>query len=164
MKLNKQVASILLVVGLLIGGLVAGIVIVGQPAGASAAPSSQTSDPCVEDDDAMEAEETEDLDDVQEEVECGPQDENEADEANGPDEVNEAGETDESDEVAPSDLALSSAQAQEIAEDANPGASTLAVEFDRENGVDIWEVELDNGLDVKVNAKNGEILLSETRD
>lgn len=158
MKLNKKLASILLVVALLVGGLIAGIVIAGQPAGASAAPASQTAGPCVQDNDAQEVGESEDLDNVEEEVECGPQDANELDE------VQEAGEIDETDEASPPDVALSSAQAQEIVEGANPDATTLAVEFDRENGTDIWEVELDNGLDVKVNAKNGEILLSETRD
>jgi len=163
MKMKKWAIGILLVIGLLVGGLLGGIVLTGQPGRAAAAPSAQTSDPCVDDsveddgaeDDGAEAADAEDTDDVEEEVECGPQDENEADEVN---------EVDKSDEVAPAGLGLTDVQAQAIVEEANPGASTLAVEFDRENGNDIWEVELDNGLDVKVDASSGQILQTETRD
>jgi len=36
--------------------------------------------------------------------------------------------------------------------------------LDWENGKDIWEVELDNGLDVKVDASTGVILLTENCD
>ena len=70
----------------------------------------------------------------------------------------------QSDEVAPSSTGISAGQAQLIAEAANPGATTLNVEFDREGGKDIWEVELDNGLNVKVDANSGVILLTEKRD
>jgi uncharacterized membrane protein YkoI len=38
------------------------------------------------------------------------------------------------------------------------------MEFDQENGVDLFEVELDNGQDVKVDANSGTILLTEARD
>ena len=145
MKIKKWTIGVLLMAGLLIGGIGAGTFLTGQPGRAEA----QTTDPCAEDDDSAEAPDTEDMDDVEEEVQCGPEDENEADEA---------------DEMAPTGLTLTAVQAQQIAEEANPGVATLAVEFDRENGHDIWEVELDNGQDVKVDANSGEILLTETRD
>ena len=149
MKIKKWTIGVLLMAGLLIGGIGAGTFLTGQPGRAAAAPAAQSADPCTEDDDSAEAPDTEDMDDVEEEVQCGPEDENEADEA---------------DEMAPTSLTLTAVQAQQIAEEANPGVATLAVEFDRENGHDIWEVELDNGQDVKVDANSGEILLTETRD
>jgi uncharacterized membrane protein YkoI len=38
------------------------------------------------------------------------------------------------------------------------------VELDNENGVVVYSVELDNGLDVKVDAGNGNILHTEQPD
>ena len=149
MKIKKWTIGVLLMAGLLIGGIGAGTFLTGKPGRAAAAPAAQSADPCTEDDDSAEALDTEDMDDVEEEVQCGPEDENEADEAY---------------ETAPTGLTLTAVQAQQIAEEANPGVATLAVEFDRENGHDIWEVELDNGQDVKVDANSGQILLTETRD
>ena len=143
MKIKKWTIGVLLMAGLLIGGIGAGTFLTGQPGRAAA----QTTDPCAEDDDSAEAPDAEDMDDVEEEVQCGPQDEGDA-----------------ADETAPAGLTLTAVQAQQIAEEANPGVATLAVEFDRENGHDIWEVELENGQDVKVDAKSGQILLTETRD
>ena len=114
-----------------------------------------------QDDDAAEAVETEDTDNVEEQ--CGPQDENDGE----VEDTHEAGETqgaDEVDEVAPTTSSVTADQAQAIAEAANPGTTTLNVEFDRENGKDLWEVELDSGMDVKVDANSGVILLTEKRD
>jgi len=94
----------------------------------------------------------------------------EAEDANTNDCQNDANETqesngaDQSDETAPSTTGISAAEARTIAEAAYPGAATLAVEFDREWGKDIWEVELDNALDVQVDASTGEILRTEQRD
>lgn len=76
-------------------------------------------------------------------------DANEAKESNG---------VDQSDETAPAATGISADEAQAIAETAYPGAAALFVEFDRGLGRDIWEVELDNGLDVQVDADTGEIL------
>jgi hypothetical protein len=129
-----------------------------------------------QDDDAAEAVEAEDTDDVEEE--CGPQDENvdeageadtdnvenEAEDGKDANEASEAQGGDEADEVAPATTTVSADEAQAIVEAANPGTATLNVEFDRENGTDIWEVELDNGLDVKVDAGSGAILLTEGCD
>jgi uncharacterized membrane protein YkoI len=89
------------------------------------------------------------------EDETGAQDANEASEANG---------QDQPDEVAPAKTGVTSAEAQAIVEAANPGATALAVEFDREGGRDLWEVELDNGVDVVVDASSGAILYTDTRD
>ena len=159
MKLKKWTIGVLVMIGLLIGGLFGGVILGGLPGRAAAAPAAQTADPCVDDDDSAEVADTEDTDNVEEEVQCGPQDENEADEANEGQEAEDG-----SDDVAPGDLGITAVQAQTIAEEANPNTTTLAVEFDRENGNDIWEVELDNGQDVKVDANSGQILLTETRD
>lgn len=119
---------------------------------------ADTANGCVEDDDGQETAVTEDKDNVQEEVQCGPQDEGEDHEAE------DADSADAADEMAPAGLPISADQAQAIVEAANPGVQTLAVEFDRENGRDLFEVELDNGQDVKVDATTGEILYSEARD
>ncbi|MCA9948073.1 MAG: PepSY domain-containing protein [Anaerolineales bacterium] len=126
---------------------------------------SSAADCANQDDDSADAADTEDTDNVEEEVECGPQNENEADEDSAGEEAEDGNETvDTSDEVVPNDVGVTAVQAQTIAEEANPNTATLAVEFDREGGKDIWEVELDNGLDVKVDANSGQILLTETRD
>ncbi len=166
MKTKKRLIGILMLIGLLVGSLGAGAFLAGQPGRAAAAPMLQTTDPCAEDDDSGEAADTADLDDVEEEVECGQQDESEADEAGDMDveDGHQDADTDESDEAAPADTGISADQAQAIVEAANSDTTTLAVEFDRENGHDIWEVELANGLDVKVDASNGQILGTETRD
>ncbi len=167
MKVNRWTIGVLVMVGLLAGGMLGGIFLAGQTGRAAAAPSAQTTDPCVEDDDSAEAADTEDVDNVEEEVQCGPQDENEVDEANEGQEAqdgSEDAEADTGDEVAPASTGMTAVQAQAIVEKANPGSSTLAVEFDRENGKHIWEVELDNGQDVKVDADSGQIILTEARD
>jgi uncharacterized membrane protein YkoI len=39
-----------------------------------------------------------------------------------------------------------------------PGAAAREVEFEREGGVDAWEVELDNGVEVRIDPHSGEIL------
>lgn len=44
------------------------------------------------------------------------------------------------------------------------GSTTLAVEFDVEGGVELFEVEMDDGTDVKVAASDGTILGIEQRD
>ena len=92
--------------------------------------------------------------------ECDQQHENAVD-AN---EATEANGQDQSDEIAPASTGITADEAQAIAEGANPSATTRAVEFDREGGQDIWEVELNNNLDVKVDADSGAILSTEQRD
>lgn len=151
MKFKKRVIGVLVLIGLLVGSLAAGAIFSGRPGSAAA----QTTNGCADDDDGQETAETGDKDAVQEEVQCGDQEENEA---------NEANEADEADETAPTGLSLTADEAQVIVEAANPDAATLAVEYDRENGRDLFEVELDNGQDVKVDAATGEIVATEARD
>jgi uncharacterized membrane protein YkoI len=104
-----------------------------------------------EDDDAAEAAESgPDVDDIQE----GCNDENE----DGTEDLDEA-------EEAPSvDTQITAEEAITIAEAANPGSTSLEVEFEREGGVELWEVELDSGVEVQINANSGEILLAEADD
>lgn len=56
---------------------------------------------------------------------------------------------------------ISADQAKAAAEAANPGATAVKVELDNENGVLVYSVQLNNGLDVKVDAGNGAILHTE---
>lgn len=59
---------------------------------------------------------------------------------------------------------LSAADAEAAALAANPGTTAVQVELDNENGVVVYSVELSNGLDVKVDAGNGQILHTEQSD
>lgn len=56
---------------------------------------------------------------------------------------------------------ISSAEAEAAALAANPGTTIVKTELDTENGVLIYSVELSNGMDVKVDAGNGDILYTE---
>jgi uncharacterized membrane protein YkoI len=156
MKINRFLA--LALIALLVVGAM-GLISYQALAQRNAAQTAQDCNSEVEDGDAGEAAETEDADEAEEE--CGDQSEDEDNEVN---EAAEANGQDSSDETAPASTGITAAEAQAIVEAANPGASTLAVEFDREGGKDLWEVELDNGQDVKVDASTGEILYSEARD
>ncbi len=55
-------------------------------------------------------------------------------------------------------------QSKAAAEAANAGAKATQVELDNENGVLVYSVQLDNGLDVKVDAGNGSVLHTEPAD
>ena len=50
------------------------------------------------------------------------------------------------------------------AEAANPGTTALDVELENENGALVYEVELDNGLEVMIDAANGNILGTEVEE
>lgn len=155
MKINTQLTTTFVAAVLLFGGFGRGFLFPLTPANSSTAPAHR-------------------IEQVQPNSGQGAQevDENEGDDVEDPNEVDDATDTesndtegsDEADAVAPSTTGITAEEAQTIAEGANPGAKTLAVEFDRENGSDLFEVELDNGLDVKVDAANGNILLTEVRD
>jgi len=56
---------------------------------------------------------------------------------------------------------ITSAEAEAAALAANPGTTVVKTELDNENGVLVYSVELGNGMDVKVDAGNGEILQTE---
>lgn len=60
--------------------------------------------------------------------------------------------------------AITAEQAQAAAEAAHTGAKATQVELDNENGVLVYSVALDNGLDVKVDAGTGSILHTEPAD
>lgn len=70
--------------------------------------------------------------------------------------ANEAGEAEEA--VSPAQAGITAGQAKAAAEAAYPGAKARRVELERENGVTAYEVELDNGLEVLVDAANGDLL------
>jgi len=56
---------------------------------------------------------------------------------------------------------ISAADAEKAALAANPGSSVTKTELDNENGVLVFSVELNNGMDVKVDAGNGQVLHTE---
>jgi len=58
---------------------------------------------------------------------------------------------------------ISAADAEAIALAANPGTNVVETELDNENGVLVYDVELDNGTEVKIDAGNGQILYTEVR-
>jgi uncharacterized membrane protein YkoI len=60
--------------------------------------------------------------------------------------------------VAPATVSITADQARSIAETANPGTTALEVEFDHEDGLGLFKVELNNGRDVTIDANTGAIL------
>jgi len=60
--------------------------------------------------------------------------------------------------------AITADEAKAAALAANPGANVVASELDKENGALVYEVELDNGLEVAVDANTGAILGTEQED
>jgi len=171
MKVKKVAIGILVMIGLLVGSLGAGAILAGKTGHVSAAPSAQSTDACAQNNDGQETVGTAaDKDNVQQEVQCGAQDgseaadTNEAGKSNETAETAETGETAETAEMAPAGLAITADQAQAIVETANPGAATLAVEYDRENGSDLYSVKLDNGQNVTVDAATGAIVATEADD
>ena len=59
---------------------------------------------------------------------------------------------------------ITTEQAKAAALEANPDATVVEVELGDENGALVYEVELDNDLEVKVDAGNGAILSTEQED
>lgn len=84
-------------------------------------------------------------------------------EATGSDVASDDSTGDQADEVAPANTGITAEKAQAIAE-AKTGSTARAVEYDVENGIELFEVELKDGTDVKVSAADGTILLIEPRD
>ena len=115
---------------------------------------------------AESAESGPDTDEIQDA--CGNQSKeagaNEASEANDTAEANEANEPQESAEADQATLqskaTISAADAEAVALKANPGASVVKTELDEEQGTLAYDVELDNGQEVLVDAATGEILPS----
>ena len=65
------------------------------------------------------------------------------------------------DEIVPTKVGITAEEAKRIAEEANPGATAQQVDFENEGGVDMWEVELSNNLEVELDANTGAILSTE---
>lgn len=78
--------------------------------------------------------------------------------------VEEPDAADEADEAAPANTGITADEARAIVGAAYPDATILEVEFDRAGDVTLFEAELDNGMDVRVDATTGDILDTETRD
>ncbi|MCL4831172.1 MAG: PepSY domain-containing protein [Caldilineaceae bacterium] len=59
---------------------------------------------------------------------------------------------------------ITAAEAEAAALAANPGTKVVKSELDNENGVLVYSVELDNGMDVKVDAGNAAVLYTDQDD
>ena len=66
--------------------------------------------------------------------------------------------------VAPPQGPLTPEQAKAVALEANPGATVVRVEQEHEHGTLVYEVQLDNGQEVEVDASDGTILGAELED
>lgn len=130
MKINKTIVIAVLLFGLLMGGLAAGVLLSQRPLDVNAAPPAQ--EPTTEAEDVDQAGDVEDND------------------------GNEAGETEET--VPPDQADITADEAKAAAEAAYPGTKAVEVELERENGVTAYEVGLDNGLEVLINPANGDVL------
>ena len=76
------------------------------------------------------------------------------------DDGNEANEDDEANGSL-DQTGITADEARAAAEAAHPGTRGLEVELENENGTLVYEVQLDNGLEVMVDAANGNILGTE---
>jgi len=65
---------------------------------------------------------------------------------------------------APSQATITPEEAKDAALAASPGTAVVQVDLDDEGGAPVYEVELDSGLDVKVDANSGAILGTEQED
>ncbi len=157
MKINRFIA--LLAIAVLVVGVM-GVISYRAFAQGGTNPGSSDCGADTEDDDALEAAETgPDTDDIQDD--CGNQSGDETEDVNGTDTDKGADEAGEAD-TPPADTAISADQAQAAVEKANPGVKVLGVEYENDGGAGVWEVELDNGQDVSVDAASGELLPAET--
>jgi len=64
----------------------------------------------------------------------------------------------------PPQATITAEEAKAAALEAYPGTTVVQVELDDEGGAPVYEVELDSGLGVKVDAGNGAILGTEQED
>ena len=55
-------------------------------------------------------------------------------------------------------------EAKAAAEAVSPGATATNVDLEREGGKEVYEVQLDNGMEVEIDAATGEILETELED
>lgn len=168
MKINKTVTVAIVLVGLLLGGLAAGAFFGPKPMNVSAAPPAQQG----ENQEMNEANDNEtggEVNDVNETADSETADTNEAAEpqsGNEANEVKEGNDTQESGEAndgaaLQGQATLTMDEAKAVAEKANPGAKAVDAELDQmneTNGPVVYDVELDNGSEVLIDANTGEIL------
>lgn len=127
MTINKTTITLVVLAGLLMSALSAGIFLSQQHMSAGVAPSAEQGKASDESDDE------------------------EDDEGYAADEA----------DVKPDQAGITSEEARAAAEAKNPGTRALEVELESENGTLVYEVEMDNGLEVIVDAANGKILGTE---
>jgi uncharacterized membrane protein YkoI len=157
MKINKTIIIVIVLLGLLVGSWGAGVFLGQWALSANAAPAAQEDDDAdeagdVEDNDTDEANEADDASDNADDT--GDVEDNDADEPNEADE----------DDASPDQAGITPDEAKAAAEAANPGAKALDVDLENENGTILYEVELDNGLEVQVDANNSNILGADQED
>ncbi|MBW7882624.1 MAG: PepSY domain-containing protein [Caldilineaceae bacterium] len=144
MKVNKPVATLLFASSLVIGGLGAGALMAPSPRSLQAAPVAQDQPAPIADDQVQDPSYTGSV----------PVD---LPATQGLSEAEEAAALQGGATITASDAAAAAVAT-------NPGASVLETELDNENGYLVYSVELDNGVEVKVDAGNGAILASEHDD
>jgi uncharacterized membrane protein YkoI len=152
MKLNKQLLTILILAGLLMGGLLVGMSLINRANSVTAAPALQANPiPAAQATAIPVAQPT--VTPVAQataapvlQVTATP--------------VVQATATPvgQTGGVAPATVSITADQARSIAEAANPGATALEVDFDHDDGFGLFKVELNNGRDVTIDASTGAIL------
>jgi uncharacterized membrane protein YkoI len=130
MKINKYLAIAVLLFGLLLGGLAAGVLLSQRPVDVNAAPPAQQ-EPT---DDANEAEDVDEAGDVED------------------DDGSEAGES-----VSPNQAGITADEAITAAE-TYAGVKAISVELENENGQIVYEVEMENRQEVIIDAADGTVL------
>ena len=145
MKINKFIAIAVVLIGLLAGGLGAGVWLSQQPLSANAAPPAQQDTTCTDDDDIENEADDEEDDDLEENETCDDDDADETGEAD--DDIEHEAENEAN--VSSDQIGITADEARAAAEAANPGTKALEVELENENGTIAFEVELDNGLEVE---------------
>ncbi len=86
-----------------------------------------------------------------------------ASDESGDEDDDDGDEVDDAD-VTPDQAGITAEDARAAAEASNPGTKAREVELENENGTPVYEVELDNGLEVIVDATTGKILGTERDD
>jgi len=143
MRLNRRIASAAIGVGLLLGSLGAGMVLAQGPS-PTGSPPANTGTP---------QEETGSNSGLQAPSYSGSITVSQA-QHEGVSEANEA-------TALQGQATITASDAEKAALAANPGSTVAKTELDNENGVLAYSVELSNGMDVKVDAGNGQVLHTE---
>lgn len=166
MKINRTLGVTVVLVGLLLGGLAAGALF-SQKVDVNAAPPAQQGS-TEETNEANDNEAGGEVNGTNETADTEQADTNEAAEPQSGNEANEANESQSSGEVdenaaLQSQAGLTADEAKVIAEQANPGAKATDIELGQANensGAVVYDVELDNGVNILVDANSGAILSS----